>query len=537
MSTSQEYLYSKEQQTMDNLEKQLICPICLEMFSKPVVILPCQHNLCRKCASDIFQASNPYLPTRGGNTVAAGGRFRCPSCRHEVVLDRHGVYGLQRNLLVENIIDLYKQESTSKSGSERKRDQPMCEEHEDEKINIYCATCETPTCSLCKVFGAHKDCEVAPLDKVFQMQKSELSDGIAMLVGNNDRIQGIISQLEESCRTIEDNCRRLKSQVCEKFDFLYATLEERKGEMTQKITSEQEEKLQYVRTLKKKYGDHLEAVSKIVQSGIQTMDEPEMALFLQNAKPLVKKITEASNISHLEKLERGYENMDHFTANFEREGRGLRSIDFIREEEEEEAEEGEEEEGEGDEEAHTEPESDVEEGATETPVTQPEQTAVKSEPSVKTACPPTEETPPQLPNMPVKGAVEQSGVLGTAETGMLSTEANANPLLYPSWYKSQTGLVNSPTLAQSSDGIGQLGASVSTGGDTQKAAAVKESPAVDSKESSSAAATSQILSTVWHWMTSSHKFDSFFMKLYGIVGQVHKLLLQLIFFFTHWCHY
>lgn len=38
------------------------------------------------------------------------GRFRCPTCRQEVVLDRHGVYGLQRNLLVENIIDAYKQE-------------------------------------------------------------------------------------------------------------------------------------------------------------------------------------------------------------------------------------------------------------------------------------------------------------------------------------------------------------------------------------------------------------------------------------------
>ena len=38
------------------------------------------------------------------------GRFRCPTCRQEVVLDRHGVYGLQRNLLVENIIDVYKQE-------------------------------------------------------------------------------------------------------------------------------------------------------------------------------------------------------------------------------------------------------------------------------------------------------------------------------------------------------------------------------------------------------------------------------------------
>lgn len=45
---------------MENLEKQLICPVCLEMFSKPVVILPCQHNLCRKCANDIFQVRRSF---------------------------------------------------------------------------------------------------------------------------------------------------------------------------------------------------------------------------------------------------------------------------------------------------------------------------------------------------------------------------------------------------------------------------------------------------------------------------------------------
>ncbi|MEJ1272782.1 tripartite motif-containing 55 [Cricetulus griseus] len=224
------------------------------------------------------QASNPYLPTRGGTTVASGGRFRCPSCRHEVVLDRHGVYGLQRNLLVENIIDIYKQESTR---PEKKSDQPMCEEHEEERINIYCLNCEVPTCSLCKVFGAHKDCQVAPLTHVFQRQKSELSDGIAVLVGGNDRVQGVISQLEDTCKTIEECCRKQKQDLCEKFDYLYSILEERKTEMTQAITRTQEEKLEHVRALIRKYSDHLENVSKLVESGIQFMDEPEMAVFLQ----------------------------------------------------------------------------------------------------------------------------------------------------------------------------------------------------------------------------------------------------------------
>ena len=59
--------------SMDNLEKQLICPICLEMFSKPVVILPCQHNLCRKCANDVFQVGRGRA---GGLWAGLGPRAR-----------------------------------------------------------------------------------------------------------------------------------------------------------------------------------------------------------------------------------------------------------------------------------------------------------------------------------------------------------------------------------------------------------------------------------------------------------------------------
>ncbi|XP_003443662.1 tripartite motif-containing protein 55b isoform X1 [Oreochromis niloticus] len=323
---------------MDNLEKQLICPICLEMFTKPVVILPCQHNLCRKCANDVFQASNPYLPTRSGS-LTSGGRFRCPSCRHEVILDRHGVYGLQRNLLVENIIDMFKQESSSsKPAPEKKEETPMCDIHEDEKINIYCVTHGVPTCSMCKVFGAHKDCEVAPLSSIYQTKKTELSDGIAMVVGNNDRMQGIISQLEEACRAIEENSRRQKTLVCEKFDHLYSILEEKKRELNQKVTDEQEEKVNYIRGLTSKYGDHLEESCKILEMGIQAMDEPEMALFLQNTKPLLKKIEEASSAAHLDKVELGYESMDHYKVDFKKEGKALRSIDFIQDDEDEDEE-------------------------------------------------------------------------------------------------------------------------------------------------------------------------------------------------------
>uniref|UniRef100_A0A8C0G2P8 Uncharacterized protein n=1 Tax=Chelonoidis abingdonii TaxID=106734 RepID=A0A8C0G2P8_CHEAB len=222
---------------IDSLERQLICPICLEMFTKPVVILPCQHNLCRKCANDIFQIL--FVFQSRGTTLGSAGRFRCPSCRHEVVLDRHGVYGLQRNLLVENIIDIYKQESARPL---LKTGHPSCEEHEEEKINIYCMTCGVPTCSLCKVFGEHKECEVAPLSDIYMKQKSALTDGIGALVTTNDRIQAFIDNLQGTCRNIEDNSKAQKQALCEKFDRIYAILEERRKIMLQRITYEQEEK-------------------------------------------------------------------------------------------------------------------------------------------------------------------------------------------------------------------------------------------------------------------------------------------------------
>ncbi|XP_042638105.1 tripartite motif-containing protein 55 [Orycteropus afer afer] len=505
MSASLNYKsFSKEQQTMDNLEKQLICPICLEMFTKPVVILPCQHNLCRKCASDIFQASNPYLPTRGGTTVASGGRFRCPSCRHEVVLDRHGVYGLQRNLLVENIIDIYKQESTR---PEKKSDQPMCEEHEEERINIYCLNCEVPTCSLCKVFGAHKDCQVAPLTHVFQRQKSELSDGIAVLVGSNDRVQGVISQLEDTCKTIEECCRNQKQELCEKFDYLYGILEERKNEMTRVITRTQEEKLERVRALIKKYSDHLENVSKLVESGIQFMDEPEMAVFLQNAKTLLQKISEASKAFQMEKIEHGYENMNHFTVNLNREEKIIREIDFYREEEDEEAEgEGE---GEGEEEV-----IEVEEienvrtessGEDESPekATQPSPQASELQvPSVALLVSSAEPLPalPSTAETPVtQGEVVPSGSQQTteSETPVPAATETTDPLFYPSWYKGQTWKAANPPSTAGSESLGQVGPSGSEESNEQKAAvaeaAANERAAESGKETSSPAATSQEL--------------------------------------------
>ena len=79
----------------------------------------------------------------------------------------------------------------------------------------------------------------------------------------------------------QENSRRQKTLICEKFDALFNALEERKQSLGQRVTAEQEEKLGYIRGLTQRYGAHLEASCRAVETGITAMEEPEMALFLQ----------------------------------------------------------------------------------------------------------------------------------------------------------------------------------------------------------------------------------------------------------------
>ncbi|XP_034732558.1 tripartite motif containing 101 [Etheostoma cragini] len=331
------------------LEKQLICPICLELFNKPVVILPCQHNLCRKCANELYQ---PSLFQARTTMQVNSGRFRCPSCRHEVVLDRHGVYGLPRNLLVENIIDVYKQEVRNNSNATSPRPLPppsvqlTCSDHEGEKVNIYCLTCQRPTCSLCKVFGAHHACQVAPLTDIWHQQKDELNEAVSSLAAVNDKVQTLINELEETCRNVEENCKTQKQSVGEKFNRVFSILEERQKAMMQRISTEQEEKTGHAQELMRCYGDSVEANSKLVERAVSSMEEPDMAAFVQNSKELITEVIAASSCPG-ETLKPGCESLSHYRFDFSRQEKALKSIDFLKvvEEVPEEAEVEEEPEG------------------------------------------------------------------------------------------------------------------------------------------------------------------------------------------------
>lgn len=162
--------------------------------------------------------------------------------------------------------------------------------------------------------------------------QTELNNCISMLVAGNDRIQTIISQLEDSCQSTEvrkggkgapqkpgtagngvepteqgslgmlrvpegcrggipcplspqENSEAAKRELCARFDALAALLEEKKAELLQRISQEQADKTSFIQSLICQYKEQLEKSSRLVETAIQAAEETGGAAFLMVRPP------------------------------------------------------------------------------------------------------------------------------------------------------------------------------------------------------------------------------------------------------------
>ncbi|NXT62179.1 TRI63 ligase, partial [Chaetops frenatus] len=179
--------------------------------------------------------------------------------------------------------------------------------------------------------------------------QTELNNCISMLVAGNDRIQTIISQLEDSCQSTEENSEVAKRELCARFDALAALLEEKKAELLQRISQEQADKTAFIQSLICQYKEQLEKSSRLVETAVQAAEESEGAAFLMGTGTptsvlSLSRIVEASKGGRLDKIEQGYESMDAFSVSLEHLTEAVHALDFDPAEEDEEYFDGEEEE-------------------------------------------------------------------------------------------------------------------------------------------------------------------------------------------------
>ncbi|XP_029993766.1 E3 ubiquitin/ISG15 ligase TRIM25 [Sphaeramia orbicularis] len=117
------------------LAHELSCPICLQLFSDPLV-LPCGHNYCRECISKtaVSDSVSKVLPC-------------CPECRKEF----QGLDSLQRNFKLSSIIEGFQATTLlpAKAPEQQETVDVLCDHCIDEQTVAVktCLKCEVSLCS------------------------------------------------------------------------------------------------------------------------------------------------------------------------------------------------------------------------------------------------------------------------------------------------------------------------------------------------------------------------------------------------------
>uniref|UniRef100_H2TU68 Uncharacterized protein n=1 Tax=Takifugu rubripes TaxID=31033 RepID=H2TU68_TAKRU len=148
-----------EANALEELQSELTCPVCLELFRDPV-ILECGHHFCKLCIIQCW----------GAIEVS-----NCPKCRKSC--ERK----LRPNSLLCNVVESVRKARTS---DEREPGSSMCSMHE-EKLKLYCEDDQLPICLVCGMSRDHKNHNVIPINEAFENYKVRLATqkALFLLVG------------------------------------------------------------------------------------------------------------------------------------------------------------------------------------------------------------------------------------------------------------------------------------------------------------------------------------------------------------------
>ncbi|XP_023239200.1 tripartite motif-containing protein 3-like [Centruroides sculpturatus] len=185
----------------------LQCALCHDRYNKPKV-LPCLHTFCQGCL--LQQTPKDSLT------------LTCPICRHQSILPRNGVFGLQDNVIVSNFVNLLEMPKTE-------------ELHPIVRVKNY---------------SEKKTIELPPIEESAVEQKSHLKNlltkvslRIPILKEDIQNISLVVSQLKE-------NHLETKSKMLHCLEDLENTLKERKIELVEELDRVHQEKFKVLQEQK-----------------------------------------------------------------------------------------------------------------------------------------------------------------------------------------------------------------------------------------------------------------------------------------------
>ncbi|XP_077362692.1 tripartite motif-containing 46b isoform X4 [Festucalex cinctus] len=110
-----------------------------------------------------------------------------------------------------------------------------CTEHDQEKLQFYCRSCQRLLCPLCKLRRLHTGHKILPVAQAYQALKEKITKEMNYILSNQDTVLAQITQLESAITQTEVNSVSAREQLAQSIRDLTAALAERHASLTQAL--------------------------------------------------------------------------------------------------------------------------------------------------------------------------------------------------------------------------------------------------------------------------------------------------------------
>ncbi|KAM6412325.1 E3 ubiquitin-protein ligase TRIM7-like [Pluvialis apricaria] len=196
----------------DSLQAEATCPICLELFSQPV-ITDCGHSFCRPCMEAVL--GTPPRPAA------------CPQCRATV-----SPGSLRPNRSLGAVAGL-----AGALGEEARR--PRCPTH-GEALSLFCESCRCPLCPLCRDGERHRQHPARPAEEAARQLRETLQSNLFFLQKEKEEFKpkgekksdGLLEKVASERQRLRDTFEQLQQFLQEQEGILLAQLDRAHGDLT-----------------------------------------------------------------------------------------------------------------------------------------------------------------------------------------------------------------------------------------------------------------------------------------------------------------